>query len=90
MKVFQITEDEWWYGETLEAVFAAAENDTGFTRAELEKEFAPRELTEAEMDKPDLVIMSEEDEPARFGSYRDALTEIAPPAGTAGLLCCQE
>jgi len=90
MKVFEICDDEYWFGETLEAVFAAALEETGITREEYEAEFTPHELTDAEMDAPNQVRIEPDGEAPELGSYRDAL-ELATADGTAaGVLCARE
>jgi len=90
MKVFEITDDEYWFGETLDAVFAAILEETGMTREEYTDGDEPRELTEAELDTPNTVQLSEEGEPRKLGSYRDALELCMADGSTAGMLCGRE
>lgn len=89
LKVFQIAEYEWWYGASLDAVYRAAEEDTGVPREEWEKEFKAREVTQEEMDKPDTCEIQNDGEPVELGSMRDAL-ELCACVRDAGMLCSKE
>jgi len=89
MKVFEF-DDEHWFGETLDAVFAAILEETGMTREEATDGCTPIELTEAELDHPNTVQLSEEGEPKELGSFRDALELATADGTTAGLLCGRE
>jgi hypothetical protein len=89
MKVFQIDEEEFWFGETLDAAFDSIFAETGSTREEYEREFKPRELTEEEMDKPNEVDLSENGDGSDMGSYRDALDIAMADGRTAGVLCAR-
>lgn len=88
MKIFQLTEYEWWFGETLEAIYLACERQTGSSEKEMREDFEPVEVHESEWDVPNRIKLSEDGEPKEMGSYRDALEQVAACDGsTAGLLC---
>ena len=91
MKVFQLSDYEWFYAESLDEAFAAALDHSGMSRAEYEQDFTPRELSEEEMDAPNEVNLAEDDsEPAKLVSFREALDLELSLGFKSGFLCGRE
>lgn len=50
MKIYRVSETEWYKANSLEEAIACAMVDTGLSQEELTEGMTPAELTEAEMD----------------------------------------
>lgn len=88
MKIFRLSEDELWFGETLDDAFEAAVQEMGKARAKYEADFKPRELTDEEMDRDEMMgLVSVDSKGAEkaegFFSYRKGL-EMAVRPGDKG------
>jgi len=90
MKVFELSDYEWWYGETLEAALAAAAAETGCSPEDYTADFTPIELTPEQMDMPNEVNIAGEGEPPEYVSFREALDLAMVRRGESGFLCGTE
>lgn len=90
MKIYRVSETEWYKANSLEVAIACAMVDTGLSRAELTEGITPKELTEAEMDE--MRIATEPPFPgSNSATFRQALDrEIAKGDDKPGIFCCKE
>lgn len=90
MKIYKVSETEWYKANSLEEAIACAMVDTGLSQAELTEGITPAELTEAEME-----LMRIATEPPFPGSssvsFRQGLEwEIAAGHDKPGIFCSKE
>ena len=90
MKIFQLSDYEWYYGETLDDCYKAAFEDSGVSREESEQDFTPIEIPESAWDKPGQVDTSDLGDKDDMVSYREALELAMLTNGKAGFLCGTE
>ena len=89
MKIFQLSDYEWGFAETLDEAYKAAEEETGVSRSEYEDDFTAIEIPESKWDTGKIGL-GDEDHPTKTGTWREAL-ELCTADGTkAGMLCGTE
>ncbi len=83
MKIYRVSESEWYKANSLEEAIACAMRDTGLSREELTDGITPAELTESEMETHRMYVSATEQ--LRFS---DALgVQLAEGKTEPGLFC---
>lgn len=90
MKIFKLSDDEIYFGQTLEDCFKAAEEHSGQTEAEYRKDFEPEEIQEDKWDTDSVDETDDDGVTVSSISFREALEQCTLNGEKMGYLCGSE